>query len=288
MKLNRHNDYDAQHTELCERVLLSVWQWLEDYHADLVLVGGMVPIYLSEQATDYVAAIDDTYLPPRTIDVDVGIAIGAGGGMRDPISARLMHKGFVPEGNLTGRFVRQIDGMEVKLDFLAEKNSGGGAAVMVDDVVAQATVGIERALATATTVEVTGLDLSGNQTSQSIRVASAGPFICLKLQAYADPDRHAAKDVFDIVRMVIDHNQGFRAAIDSFFKENGRNPAYNDAIACLRRYFGNINADGPTAYAAFSTNCDSNGPDDPDKLMIFNQRKAEAWDVARRLCSSVI
>jgi hypothetical protein len=283
VKLPCHADYDDQDTELCERVLLSVWQWLDDYHSDLVLIGGMVPIYLSEQNRDLVGAIDETYLAPRTMDVDVGIAVGAGGRLRDPISARLKHNGFSPAGELKGRFIKRINGIDVHIDFLAEKDPGGGDATMVDDVVAQAIVGVARAVATATTVEVTGTDLAGIHTTQRIRVAAAGPFICLKLQAYADPHRHAAKDIFDIVRTVIDHKHGFPAAISSFHNEEGSNPAYDGAADCLRDYFQDMEAEGPVAYASFSTNSEPDTLTDPDQLMIFEQRKAEAWDVARRL-----
>ena len=238
MKLPYHHDYDEQHTELCERVLLSVWRWLDDYHDELVLIGGMVPRYLSEQNRGVVAAIDDTYLPPRTMDVDVGIALGAGGKLGEPISARLRHHDFV-NVDRTGRFTKSIKGLGVHVDFLAEKEDpDGGDATMVDDVVAQAVLGIERALAGAITVRVTGLDLDDQKTTQEIRIADAGPFICLKLQAYADPHRHAGKDVFDVVRTVVDYKPGFTEALQSFRSEQGRNPARVGAIRCLQDHFG--------------------------------------------------
>jgi len=57
--------------------------------------------------------------------------------------------------------------------------------------------GINRALASARSLTVRGLDLEGARQELTIRGCEVGPFLAMKLRAFAR--RQAPKDAFDIL-----------------------------------------------------------------------------------------
>ena len=73
---------------------------------------------------------------------------------------------------------------------------------MVDDVPANILPGINRALASARQIKVTGVDLYGAiQENLPVRVCEAGPFLAMKLRAFAR--RQAPKDAFAAVHRCV-------------------------------------------------------------------------------------
>ena len=67
-----HHAYPKGSTDLAVAALLTVWSSLGDYHSDIVLVGGLVPKFLCDHPPEA--------LPAVTMDVDLGIALGASAG----------------------------------------------------------------------------------------------------------------------------------------------------------------------------------------------------------------
>lgn len=241
MKLPSYDDYSSESTALCERVLLTVWGCLRDYQEHLVLIGGLIPRYLCGHAQGGYDA--------QTIDVDFGIALAADASHYDPISSRLTSNGFELKPG-TGRFARRFGGLEVAVDFLTERESEGDPeARMVDDVRAQAILGLDRALRLARVVNVSGSDVKGARVTEAVRVCEVGPFLCLKLAAYAG--RAEGKDVFDAVRCALDYDQGFRVAIRRFQEESLVNKAFAKAASVLQERFGDADGKGPVDYAEF-------------------------------------
>jgi hypothetical protein len=47
VKQEKHSYYDPEHTELCEKALVEVWQNLRDYEDSLVFLGGLVPRFFA-------------------------------------------------------------------------------------------------------------------------------------------------------------------------------------------------------------------------------------------------
>ena len=68
---------------------------------------------------------------------------------------------------------------------------------MVDDAPANILPGINRALASARQIKVTGMDLYGvTQENLSIRVCEAGPFLAMKLRAFVRRQRRRMLSTF--------------------------------------------------------------------------------------------
>jgi len=246
MKLPYYQAYRPEDTERCEQALLSVWAKLRDYAEDLVLIGGLVPRYLCvDRPAQY---------PAQTLDVDLGIALGASAGLYEPISVRLSNEGFnLKKG--TARFERAFGKVTLHVDFLTTKDREDDPdARMVDDVPAQAVLGLDRAVKTATVVPVSGRDLNGASVTEAIRVCAAGPFVVLKLVAYGG--RAEGKDVFDAIRFCLDHRDGYETAIQLFHAEAGVNNAHAKAQSILVERFSTGKAKGVVVRSNVPNACD--------------------------------
>ena len=277
MKMQRHADYREGDTARCEQALLTVWAYLHDFAEHLVLIGGLVPRYLGRSC--------DGELSAQTMDVDLGISLAADGGHYDPISTRLRMHDFYPEPK-TGRFVRAMASGDLIIDFLADKASEDAPdATMVDDVSAQTVLGLDRALATACLVNISGTDIHGAKVSEQVRVCDVGPFLCLKLSAYAG--RAEPKDVFDSVRCAMDYTGGYEAAIAAFQAESSCNKAFPKAKTVLEGRFGTSESKGPVDYANFCLSGRQSDARSMDYERLLQARRNEAWLLGRSLLASI-
>ena len=241
MKHATYDDYHLDDTARTESALLSVWPRLGDFHEDLVLVGGLVPRYICRSR-------EEDIWQPHTLDVDLGIALAAGGTMYAPLSHRLTSEGFELKG---GRFQKITKSATLYVDFLTERSSDTAPiSVQVDDVPANAFFGIDRALCTYRKVLIQGKDLNGGNVRETVKVCEIGPFLCLKLQAY---DRRAEpKDLFDVIYSVLNYDGGVAAAVEAFQAEQAaKNLAYPIAQCVLEERFRDEQEKGPQAYATF-------------------------------------
>lgn len=225
--------------------MLTVWSGIGSYHEDLVLVGGLVPQYLCRHP------VSASALPrPGTLDVDLGIALGATAGQYGSLSADLKAQGFRPSEKFPTRFEKQIGIYPVYIDFLVERMPATQGTAMVDDIPANILPGIDRALATARLVTISGTDLFGAQQKLTVRVCEAGTFLVLKLRAFAR--RQQPKDAFDIVYTLMHYDHGLGVATAAFAEEGGaKNPAFAEALECLKSQFQSENAPGPVRAAYF-------------------------------------
>ena len=148
---------------------------------------------------------------------------------------------------------------------------------MVDDVVASTVPGLDRALSFHRVVNVSGRDLNGADVTEHVNVCEVGPFICLKLQAYAG--RAKGKDVFDFVRAVRDYDGGSATARDLFHAERDLNPAYATATRMLTDRFTGPESKGPVDYAEFCAGTES--PTPGNDAFFRQQRANDALDAAR-------
>ena len=247
MKLGAYADYDSRKVALAESALFTIWPNLEPWHADLVLVGGLVPRYIC----------GDTSVPrllprPVTLDADIGIALGASAGGMSSLQFTLLESGFnkatSPEGLI--RYEKKVGDDSVPVDFLTDSPPHTQGSTTVDDIVASVLPGINRALATARTVKVTGADLVGNSRTATLRVCEVGPFLALKLRAFLH--REQPKDAFDILYTLLHYDRGSAAAVAGFVEEiRAQNTACPDALLCLQRHFDSETSLGPSKAAQF-------------------------------------
>jgi hypothetical protein len=233
-----HDAYPEGSTDLAVSALLTVWSSLADYHDDIVLVGGFVPRFL--------CAHPPAALPAVTMDVDLGIALGATGGQYGTVSSHLQGLGFKPEA---GRFRRELKGLTLFVDFLTEGDRPGQTSAMVDDISVSSFHGINRALAVHRTVAVSGTDVFGGEQKCAIKVCEVGPFLVLKLNAFAQ--RQQPKDAFDVYQTVVHYDGGVEAATNGFRIEVELNSGFKLAADTLVKHFAAADGAGPTRSAEF-------------------------------------
>jgi len=187
-----------------------------------------------------------------TLDADLGIALGADLGQYGSLQMDLQTQGFHLSKDEFGgpRFVKTVGDFTIPLDFLTERPPATKGTAMVADVPANILPGINRALASARNVVVKGVDLQGAQQALTVRVCEAGPFLAMKLRAFAW--RQAAKDAFDILYTLLHYDRGTNAAVAAFGEEvRAGNPACPDAAACLSRHFQDEQSSAPVRAASF-------------------------------------
>jgi hypothetical protein len=248
MKYETYREYNSNGVATAERAFLTVWAGLGAWHGDLVLVGGLVPQYLCGDLS-----APRTLPRPVTLDADLGIALGASIGQYGSLKMDLQAHGFrLAKDEFGGpRFVKTVGDFTVPVDFLTERPPATQGTAMVDDAPANILPGINRALASARQIKVTGVDLYGAiQENLPIRVCEAGPFLAMKLRAFAR--RQAPKDAFDILYTLLHYDRGTNAAVTAFGEEvRADNPACVDAVACLDQHFRDEQASAPVRAASF-------------------------------------
>ena len=191
---------------------------------------------------------------PATLDIDIdigiGIALDASAGQYGSLSADLQTQGFRQSETFPSRFEKKADSFTLYLDFLVEHPPATRGTVAVDDVSANILPGIDRALATARSQVVEGLDLFGVHQRFSIPICEVGPYLALKLRAFAH--RQAPKDAFDILYTTLQYDGGTDAAIEGFRAESSAgNTAVPDALGCLQNYFAHEDSATPVRAAHF-------------------------------------
>jgi len=247
LKYENYRDYDPRRVYLAESALLTVWAGLSSYQDDLVLIGGLVTKYLCGDLSA------TRSLPrPVTLDADIGIALGASAGSYGSLSWDLQAQGFSRATQAGGgsRYVKSIEGFSVPVDFLTEQPGSSAGTVIVDDIVADILPGVDRALAVARLVEIEGIDLHGALQRLTLRVCEAGPFLALKLRAFAR--RQQPKDAFDILYTLRHYDGGPKSATAQFHEEiAAANPAIPEAVACLRQHFSSERSAAAVKAAVF-------------------------------------
>jgi len=231
MKYDTYSKYDPRGVALAESAFLTVWSALGSFRHDLVLVGGLVPKYLCGDTSE-----SRTLPRPATLDVDIGIALGASSDQYGSILWDLQGQGFCQSKRFPTRFEKEIEGFTVYVDFLVEQPGATQGVVVVDDIPANILPGINRALETAREIAVEGIDLLGANQQLPARVCEIGSFLTLKLRAFAR--RQQPKDAFDILYSLLHYDKGTEAAVTAFAMEReSGNSAYPDAVKCLEDHF---------------------------------------------------
>ena len=281
MKYETYTEYDPRRNALAESAFLTIWPALGSWHENLVLVGGLVPKYLCGDHTQHRA------LPrPATLDVDLGIALGADSGQYGNLFWELSGQGFKKNAKNESRLEKTIGDFTVYVDFLVEQSPRTSGTATVEEITANIMPGVNRALATARTIKVRGVDLHGAEQKFHARVCEIGPFLALKLRAFYD--RQQPKDAFDILYTLQHYDGGTDAAIEAFAEEvRIGNAACPDALRTLKEHFQNENAPGPVKASTFVLGQGRTSEPEDTKFRRVTL-KQEMVDVALKLLQSVL
>ncbi len=247
--------YAGVQTSLVRATCLYVATKLGDLMDDLVLVGGLVPSLLIDQAR----------LPPGvtahvgTMDLDIGLSVVLLDQERyRAVGDRLRAAGFQPDTNEKGNPSRQRwvieHGGTVTIDFLIaptlEGDKGGGIRDLEQDFAAFITPGLHLAFRDRVAVPLSGQTLFGESASRTIQVCGPGAYIALK--ALALRLRGENKDAYDLYYVLRSYTAGVDAIAEALAALMDDAKA-REALQFLDEDFAEPDSIGPTRTARFLT-----------------------------------
>ena len=214
-----------------EKALFEVWDWLEKFRRDLVVVGGLAVHYHSR------GSANSFYPAAPTLDVDFGISLGTDAGIKGTVEFDLMQAGY---RSVENRMVKKLDdGKNLYVDFLTEHPPRKTGSRNVSDIIASICPGINRALEEREYAEISGIDRFGDKQTYRVPICGIGPLLVLKLNAFAGRKHDKkAKDAYDILAVVSSYSGGATSAVAAFQREKEKeNPAMARALETLAKDF---------------------------------------------------
>ena len=226
---------------------------LGDLMPEIVVVGGLVPALLIDQAN-----LPADVIPyVGTMDLDLGLAFALVGEERyQEVADRLVNAGFTPDRNDDGKPTRQrwrISDPPVTVDFLIEPACGAEAQAgqlfsLTRDWAAIIAPGLHLAFRNHRTVTLTGRTIAGETAARDVRVCGAGA--CAVLKALALHIRGENKDAYDLLYLLRNYGAGvgdiaveLRPLLDD--------PTARRAMEYLNSDFSDIESIGPRRTAIF-------------------------------------
>lgn len=242
---SRFDDYPAHGVVSAEAALVTAWSALENFHSELVVVGGLA-IYFHTRHK-----VDPLYRPTPTLDVDFGITLGADAGMAGPAAFALSQAGF--RETAEGRMYRETKHGILYLDFLTEHPPATTGTRNVSDLKTSVCPGINRALSNPIKRHVVGRDHFGDERTFCIPFCNYGPLLVLKINAFAKRQgSKRGKDAYDILSLVRSCQDGPEAAVAGFLEEKQTgNAGLELALRTLEEHFSDAGQLGPTMAASF-------------------------------------
>jgi hypothetical protein len=273
---SHYTDYDEETTARCERALVTLVGDVGFWRERIYLAGGLAPCYLIGQLPEGARA----HVGTSDIDLVIGIALGDDTPETYWTLQNNLEKAGFKRTEPSFRWVRDVDGIEVQVEFLCETDAaplGGifnpkgeqagsklaafnvrGALLARDDYV-------ERE------IEAERLD-GGGRSRVAVRVANVLPYTVLKIFSFQD--RHENKDPYDLVFTLLNHEGGPGAAgAAAATSAVAGHQDVGDATTLLAERFADADQDGPNAYALFLAD-----PDDEDGRARFRQEAVATVD----------
>ncbi len=265
--------YDTQQTSLVRATCLYVATKLGDLVDDVIVVGGLVPSLIIEQA-------DEIEKHVGTMDLDIGLQIALLDDKRyEALTDRLESAGFGPDTNEKGVRTRQrwkLDKPRVTVDFLIPPSRpgdrGGALRDIEPDFAAIIAPGLRLAFIDAIVVTLIGETIRGEEAKREIRVCGAAAFVVMK--SIALRLRGENKDAYDIVYVARNVDGGI-AALAERLRTLSAEPEVREALGYLRDDFASINSIGPRRYSEFLFDT------------IEDNACADAWSALRTLLDQV-
>ena len=259
---NTHiTDYSQTITQRVEKGLLDIWGRLGEYRDFLVVIGGLVPRYITtpEGSSDYNAT---THCGTMDIDFGISLAVSNDEKYKD-ICEILLENGYRNRLNDRGHlqrhsFVKGKGTDALIMDFLTPKYAGPENSLMhkmSDELSAIQTKGLGLALKNPRKVSLSGVNDDGDNVEEIINVCRPAAFIPLKALAF--DGRRKDKDIYDLVFVLTHYRQGVQSVVDETTLEDISSEYFQEALECLRRHFRDITYVGPAAYANFCGESDT-------------------------------
>lgn len=268
-KRAHHTEYDEETTARCERALVTLLGDLGFWRQRIYLAGGLAPRYLIGQLPEGARA----HVGTTDIDLVVGITLGDETPETYWTLQNNLEKSGFKRTEPSYRWVRDVDGVTVKIEFLCEtdgvpfgdifnpKGEQAGsklAAFNVRGALLARDDFVERE------IEADRLD-GGGQSRVEVRVANVLSYTVLKIFSFQD--RHENKDAYDLNFTLFNYADGPRAAgAAAATSAVAGHEQVADALALLAERFADADQDGPSAYALFLAD-----PDDEEQAARLRQ-----------------
>jgi len=254
-KPKRASESKSEQVELVRATCLYVATKLGDMMDDLVIVGGLVPSLIVDQAT--LPQGVDTHVGTMDLDVGLHLALLDEGRYRK-LTERLRDAGFTMDKNDAGNVTRQrwaITGSgTVTVDFLIQPtligDKGGKLRDIEPDFAAIIAPGLRCAFQDRQSVTLVGTTLFGDKATREVWVCGAGAYVVLKALAF--DSRGENKDAYDLYYLVRNFGTGVHDVVAKLQPLLG-DPDAQKALAVLRRDFLDPDMVGPSRVAAFLT-----------------------------------
>lgn len=252
-KPKRASEYKSEQVELVRATCLYVATKLGDLMDELVVVGGLVPSLLIDQA----ALPDDTDAHVGTMDLDVGLTLALlDEGRYKTLTERLRAAGFTMDTNEDGNTTRQRWKVEsvggVTVDFLIQPSlagdKGGRLRNLEPDFAAIIAPGLKLAFQDHQRVTIEGQTLFGEKATREFWICGAGAFVVLKALAF--DGRGENKDAYDLYSVIRNYGDGLDDVVAKLQPLLG-DPDTQKALGILRRDFLDPESVGPRRVAEF-------------------------------------
>lgn len=254
MSRARFDDYDQETTARCERALLTLLGDLGPWRERIYLAGGLAPRYLVGRLPEGAAA----HVGTTDVDLIIGLALGdESAETYRTLQNNLDTSGFT-QAEPSFRWERKVDGIKVAVEFLCETESVEQGRIFRpkgehtgSKLGAFNVRGAQLAALDFIEHEIEGERLDGGGASRvTLRVANVLPYVVLKINAFQD--RHANKDAYDLVFVLLNYGDGAReAGAVAARSPVARSPQVAAAMVLLAERFETVSHDGPSAYAQF-------------------------------------
>ena len=254
MSRDHFTDYDDATTARCERALVTLLGDLGPWRERIYLVGGLAPRYLVGRLPEGARA----HVGTTDVDLVIGVALGDETPATYLTLQNNLEKSHFDPTDPGFRWVREVDGVKVVVEFLCETESvpagfifrpkagSTGSNVGAFNVRGANLVRydyVERAL------EGERLD-GGGRSKVTVRVANLLPYTVLKVLAFQD--RHENKDSYDLVFCLLHFGDGPEAAGSEAARSAiAQHASVTGALELLGERFRDVGQDGPNAYATF-------------------------------------
>ena len=247
------NGYTGAQAELVKRTCLYVATVLGDMMEEVVIVGGLVPSLIVDQAD--LKTGEEAHV--GTMDLDIGFELAILDGERyRTFSEKLRDAGFAPERTTEGTLRRQRWTSTVVptvcIDFLIPPNPGHDSALRLQnlegDFAAIIIPGLHLAFLDRVKVTLKGHDCLERWAERNIWVCGPGAYVVLKALAHSGRDE--PKDAYDLF-YVLQHYGEDVDAIAGRLRPLLGDDAAKRALANLRAEYTRLDGVGPSRLATF-------------------------------------
>lgn len=252
MKPKHQGGYSERHTELCERVLVTLLRGLGPWKKSVYLIGGLVPRYL----------VDDPHVGTSDVDLVLDLQLVAEIEAYRTLEQNLKNLGFERGTNEEGQRQHHSwqlvvdETVTITVDLLCPEWEEAGRLKSVPGNRALSALRIPGAHLVMkdyqeVTLEAELLDARG-VAKETVRVAGYLSFVVLKALAYED--RMEEKDAYDLIFILLRAEGGPEACgrvLAQRRQEWPDEPQLEKALKILRERFVSPRHDGPTSYARF-------------------------------------